>query len=298
MGVILSPNDQDRKVNGQKMQKILNLDALIDRYDGFLFDAYGVLYDGKGLVEPCVAAWRKIKSKGKKAFILTNGSSRTLEESATMYRRLGLEMETSDIINSASLLASYYIEKNLIGQKTAVLGTKSSAKYVEEAGGIVVDPLLSDDYSVVVVANQTDYPLLESLESVLSQVLTRYDEGRPTRLVLTNPDLIYPHATRAFGITAGSLALLLEGALAARLGSEAPKFDRLGKPFPRIFEEGIRRAESRNLLMIGDQLETDIRGANTVGIDSVLVGTGMIPLSSWKPQASDPKPTYVLSHWE
>ena len=279
------------------MQKISNLDSLIDRYDGFLFDAYGVLYDGKGLIEPCVEAWRKLRERGKKTFILTNGSSRSLEETAAMYRRLGLALDTSDIINSASLLAPYFIEKNLVGSPTAVLGTRSSAKYVEESGGIVVDPLQTEDYSVVVIANQTDYPLLESLEAVLSQVVTRIEKGLPIYLILTNPDLIYPHATRRFGITAGSLALLLEAALGARLGEDAPKFEKLGKPFPRIFEQAILRAGSSKLLMVGDQLETDIRGAQGMGLDSVLVGTGMIRTDVWKPLPTDPIPTFILSEW-
>lgn len=279
------------------MQKIANLNPLIERYEGFLFDAYGVLYDGRGLIAPCVEAWRAIRSAGKKSWILTNGSSRTLEDSALMYRRLGLEIETSDIINSASLLAPYFVEKGLIGSRTAVLGTKASGKYLEEAGGILVDPLQTDDYSVVVIANQTDFPLLDSLEAVLSNVITRVEENRPIHLILTNPDLIYPHASRRFGITAGSLALLLEAALTARLGPDAPRFEKLGKPYPRIFQEAIKRAGTRKLLMIGDQLETDIRGAENAGLDSVLVGTGMIRAGLWKKADSDPTPTYILTEW-
>lgn len=279
------------------MQKITNLDHLFDAYDGFLFDAYGVLYDGKGLIDPCAEAWRSLRKAGKKTWILTNGSSRTLEDSAGMYRKLGLPIEPSDIINSASLLAPFFVEKNLRGCRTAVLGTKGSAQYVLEAGGILVDPLQSDDYSVLVVANQTDYPLLDSLEEVLSAVITRVEKNLPIDLILTNPDLIYPHATRRFGITAGSIALLLEAALAARLGPDAPKFEKLGKPFPRIFEEAMRRAGSKKLLMVGDQLETDIRGAEGVGIDSILVGTGMIRTEHWQKAESDPTPTYILTEW-
>ncbi|RYZ67568.1 MAG: haloacid dehalogenase [Proteobacteria bacterium] len=279
------------------MQYLYNLDSLVDRYDGFLFDAYGVLYDGKGLIEPCVAAWQKLRDQGKPTWILTNGSSRTIDETVTMYRRLGLQLTPSDIINSASLLLGYYTERGLIGNRTAVLGTKSSAAYVEEAGGIVVNPLETDDYSVVIMANQTDYPLLESLEAVLSAVVTRVEGGLPIQLVLTNPDLIYPHQTRRFGITAGSFALLLEAALVARLGPNAPKFEKLGKPFPRIFNDAIKRAGSKNLLMVGDQLETDIRGAQNSGLDSILVGTGMIRVDLWKPTPDDPVPTYVLPEW-
>lgn len=279
------------------MQTLYNLDSLKDRYDGFLFDAYGVLYDGKGLIESCVSTFRAFRAAGKACWILTNGSSRTLEETVSMYRRLGLSLEPEEIINSASLLKGYYAEAGLMGSRTAVLGTKSSAIYVEEAGGIVVDPLESDDYSVVVMANQTDYPLLDTLEELLSQVISRVEKSLPVHLILTNPDLIYPHQTRRFGITAGSLALLLEAALAARLGVDAPQFVKLGKPFPRIFQEAIKKAGSKNLLMIGDQLETDIRGAQNSGLDSVLVGTGMVRVDAWRKSAGDPTPTYLLPEW-
>ncbi|MBC7658475.1 MAG: HAD-IA family hydrolase [Chitinophagaceae bacterium] len=279
------------------MQYLYNLDSLVDRYEGFLFDAYGVLYDGKGLIEKCVKAWTMLKDRGKPCWVLTNGSSRTLDETVSMYRRLGLSLDPTEIINSASLLRGYFSEKSLIGSRTAVLGTKSSALYVEEAGGIVVDPLTTDDYSVVVMANQTDFPLLETLEAVLSLVITRIEAAEPIHLILTNPDLIYPHQTRRFGITAGSFALLLEAALTARLGPSAPVFEKLGKPFPRIFNEAIKKAGTAKLLMVGDQLETDIRGAQTVGLDSVLVGTGMIRVDRWKPAPDDPMPTFILPEW-
>ncbi len=279
------------------MQTLYNLDSLTDLYDGFLFDAYGVLYDGKGLIESCVASWRKLQSRGKPCYVVSNGSSRTLDESVNMYRRLGLILKPSEIINSASLLKGFYADQGLMGSHTAVLGTKSSALYVEEAGGIVVNPLATDDYSIVVLANQSDYPLLDTLEAVLSQVITRIENSQPIRLILTNPDLIYPHQFRRFGITAGSFAGLLEAALGARLGKDAPHFEKLGKPFPPIFHEAIRRVGSKNLLMVGDQLETDIRGANNSGLDSVLVGTGMIRVDVWSQAPNDPIPTYILPEW-
>jgi ribonucleotide monophosphatase NagD (HAD superfamily) len=41
-----------------------------------------------------------------------------------------------------------------------------------------------------------------------------------------------------------------------------------------MFEEVFRRANTRNLVMIGDTPSTDIRGANNIGIASALVETG------------------------
>jgi ribonucleotide monophosphatase NagD (HAD superfamily) len=53
------------------------------------------------------------------------------------------------------------------------------------------------------------------------------------------------------------------------------RFTRLGKPHESKFVEALCRSKTRNMVMIGDQLETDIRGARAFGLDSVLVGTGV-----------------------
>ena len=49
-----------------------------------------------------------------------------------------------------------------------------------------------------------------------------------------------------------------------------------------------------NMVMIGDQLETDIRGANDFGIDSVLVGTGVNSTIA-DSIAEDVRPGYYLN---
>jgi len=113
-------------------------------------------------------------------------------------------------------------------------------------------------------------------------------------LVLPNPDLIYPKADRGFGITSGSIALIFEAALQLRYPGHAGLcFERLGKPNADIFQEALRRSGTNNMVMIGDQLETDIRGANAFGLDSVLVGTGITdPTTADLPH--QPQPTYRM----
>ncbi len=275
---------------------ISSLFEIVDAYDGLLFDAYGVLVDDTRLIPGAASVWESLKKRGVPCWILTNGSARTLEETVANYAAKGLLVQAEHVINSASLLKAYFLEKGLQGKKTAVMGTAGSRRYVLDAGGHIVDPL-SGDFEVLVVANQTDYPLLETMEAVLSTVLARIARGVSVHLILTNPDLIYPKDGQRFGITAGSVALVLEQALRARHGTQAPVFDRLGKPHARIFAEAVRRAGSRRLLMIGDQLETDVRGARDFGLDSLLIGTGLIPAAVLSAPL-DPEPTYVLASWE
>jgi ribonucleotide monophosphatase NagD (HAD superfamily) len=95
-------------------------------------------------------------------------------------------------------------------------------------------------------------------------------------------------------MASGSLALILEAALQLRYPDRPGlRFARLGKPNSAIFTEALRRSGTRNMVMLGDQLETDIRGANDFGLDSVLVTTGVT--ASTIPSLLDhPRPTYWL----
>ena len=278
------------------MREIESFWDLVPHYDGFLFDAYGVLVDDSEVIPGAIAVWKGLADRGKPAWIVTNGSSRSLAQAARSYTEKGLPVHPEQIINSAGLLGSYFAEAELRGLKTAVLGTAASVDYVREAGGIPVSAL-DDDFEVLVVANQTEFPLLETLDAVLSRILQRVAAQQPCHLVLANPDLIYPKDKTRFGITAGALAVLLEAALSARLGPEAPRFVRLGKPHGRIFAEAVRRSGSRRLLMIGDQLETDIRGAVDFGLDSLLMGTGLIDWPNLTREQLVPAPTYLLRAW-
>jgi HAD superfamily hydrolase (TIGR01450 family) len=63
-----------------------------------------------------------------------------------------------------------------------------------------------------------------------------------------------------------------------------------GKPHPAIFQAALKRlgVHAGDTLMIGDRLETDIKGANELGIDSAVLLTGVtsredISQSSIKP---------------
>jgi len=70
--------------------------------------------------------------------------------------------------------------------------------------------------------------------------------------------------------------MMFEAALQARYPDRTDlHFTRLGKPYEAIFAEAVRRSGTRNMVMLGDQLATDIRGARAFGLDAVLVGTGV-----------------------
>ena len=69
---------------------------------------------------------------------------------------------------------------NFKAKKTAVLGTESSLEYIREAGGELCG--IEDDFEILVIANQTDYPFVESVDKAMSHIMNSYDKGKVVRL--------------------------------------------------------------------------------------------------------------------
>ena len=70
-------------------------------------------------------------------------------------------------------------------------------------------------------------------------------------------------------------------------------FTPLGKPHAALYAEALSRSGTRNMVMIGDQLETDIRGARAFGLDAAWIGTG-VTADTLAAASAEMQPTYHL----
>ena len=267
------------------------LNQLIDRFELILLDSDGVLIREPGAISGAPEAIERLNSLGKPYFILTNDASALPETRAARYRKLGLAIEASRIITAGSLLAPYFSDLGLAGSQCVALGTEDSVKYVLAAGGQMVS--FENNFDVLVIGDQTGFPFLATTSAVLSSLFRKIDRGETPHLILPNPDVISPEGD-GFGFASGAVAQMFESALAQRYrGRRDLVFARLGKPHPAMFEEAFRRCGTRNAVMIGDTPGTDIRGANGVGITSVLVETGVAGAGPVVLPQTD-RPTYLM----
>jgi HAD superfamily hydrolase (TIGR01459 family) len=273
--------------------KTTTIDELIERYSVLLLDAYGVLVGTAGALPGAVALIARLNRTGKPYYLLTNDASKLPENASRRYRGFGLEIDPERIISAGALLGACFAERGLAGSRCAVLGTQDSVHFVERAGGQIVSP--GADFETLVVCDENGFPFLEGIDRALSVLYARLDRGDPVHLILPNPDLVFLKSAGEFGIASGTMALMFEAALALRYPERADlRFLRLGKPHTAIFEEALRRSGTREMVMIGDQLATDIRGARDFGLDAALVAGG---ISTGIP-ASLPvhlRPTHLLS---
>ena len=264
--------------------------ALLERYDGVLLDAYGVLVDERGLLPGAAALLAELDRRATPYAIVTNDASRLPATYAARFAAHGVAIDPERVVTSGSLLPAYFMGRGLSGARTCVLGTEDSAAYVRQGGGvpIALEPGMSLD--ALAVCDDSGTPFVQGIGLAFSAVVRAVHAGRRPALVLPNPDLVYPRGDGEYGFTAGAMALLIEAALARRFPAGNLRFDHLGKPAPHLFAEARRRLGGKRVIMIGDQLETDIAGAQAAGIDTALLAG----VSRWDP-SSAVAPTYLLA---
>ncbi len=265
--------------------------ALLDRYDAIFLDAYGVLNDTDDALPGAIEL---IEALEQKPYALcTNDASRLPATIESRLASFGLFIPSENVVTAGGLIAPYFEAHGLSGARTIVLGTADSRRYVIDAGGVVVSASSREaPVRVIVMADDGFEPFKETLDDTVSAAGLALEAGQPLDLVLPNPDVIFPRPNREVGVGSGAICALLEAAIQRRHPG-APRFTVLGKPKPAVFEAARRRLgldASAKIVMIGDQLDTDIAGAQAAGIDSALVAGG---ISTWR-DGLTPEPTWLL----
>jgi HAD superfamily hydrolase (TIGR01450 family) len=292
------PSDR-RLILPTRTPTLTDISSLIDHYDALFFDSFGVLIDGVDALPGAVDLVNRMNTNGVNYFVVTNDASVSLESRVKTFAAKGFEIPQDRIINSGSQITGYFSENSLHGAPTLVLGTQDARDYTTEAGGRLVELEDDEEPDVVVVGHSGPHDWESTLEKLLELFSRRFQQNNPVRLVLPNPDFIYPNGPGNFGFGAAAFVNLLEQALERLHGShESLIASKLGKPFMPIFAAAVERAGTNHAVMIGDQLETDILGANTAGIDSAVVTTGInrrISPEEFEDVDDELTPRYILA---
>lgn len=270
----------------------IDLETAARRYDALLLDAYGVLLHSTGAFDGAAECIDFLHRQNVPFWVVTNDASRLPETAARKYRTFGLDIDADQILTSGRMLTPYVQSNDLEGADAAVLGTDDSKAYAREAGLNLVDPR-QRSFDVFVLGDDAGFPFRESVDASLSRIIRRFDDQRPVKLTVPNPDLMYQRGTDVYGVAVGALAEMFETILGERFPGRSPTFDRLGKPHPPMFREAIDRAGTGRLALIGDQLATDIAGANRAGLDSIFVGGGVTNLDEALDE-SEVRPDFLM----
>lgn len=232
--------------------------ALVAAHDAVLLDLDGVVYRGDHAVPGAVEALTAVDDA--RLAYLTNNANRRPETVAAHLQDLGLPATVEDIITSAQAIAGVMARDLPPGSPVLVIGGEGLHTALTERGLVPVTDRHADDLAAVVQGYSPDLGWRDLAEAAYA-----IESGLPH--YVSNTDLTIPTAE---GIAPGNGALVHAVRLATGVEPVVA-----GKPYAPLFEETMARLGVHAPLMVGDRLDTDIRGARTAGIVSLWVATGV-----------------------
>jgi HAD superfamily hydrolase (TIGR01450 family) len=242
-----------------------------------MLDLDGVVYIGGQAVPGAPKHLAAVRAAGMRLAFITNNAARPPAQVAEHLTSLGVEARADDVVTSAQAAARVLVERFGAGARVACLGAEGLVSALRAVG---LEPVGADDQEAVAVV--TGYAPQVPWSTIMRAAVAIRD-GLPW--VASNTDRTIP---TPFGVAPGhgvQVAMLRDFAGVDPVVA--------GKPERPLLDETIRRVGGERPLMVGDRLDTDIEGARRIGVDSLLVltgVTGLVELASAPPQL---RPTYV-----
>ena len=228
------------------------------RYSKLIFDLDGTLYRGRSALPSAVEVINTLRTWADLLFLSNNGGQ-TAQSLTQRLCALGFNANERDVISSVTLAVEYI--SSLQEQASVFLINSGELACALEAAGHRVVSAQEAEFLVVGVDFDLTYDTLD-------RGLLALRNG--VRLIAMNADPVYP-VKEGFLPAAGAFVGAFRG-----MGYEPDYY--CGKPDRQAMEKALALRGMKigpDCLVIGDHLETDIRGARNIGVDSVLVLTGV-----------------------
>ena len=233
------------------------LSSIVDNYHLFYIDLWGVVHNGVHLHNEAIQTLKEITKKNKDYVLLTN-APRPNSAVKSFLEKLGMEKEIREHVFTSGEAALNYLKNNLSNKFFYHVGPpkdfdlfknfeKLKSKEIEKADYILCTGLFDD--------HNEDLNYYKDL----------FERNINKKMICTNPDLIVDRGSKR-ELCAGSVAMVFE-----KMGGQVIYF---GKPYPEVYNQSIIN-KNKKILSIGDNLNTDIKGANLLNFDSLIISNGI-----------------------
>lgn len=247
-----------------------------------LADLDGVIYRG-ALEIPRAATHLTRAAEHAKVAYITNNASRRAADVADKLRGFGLRLDNDDVITSPQAAVKLLAEHIPAPATILVVGGEGLDDELTRAG-YTVTRKADDNPAAVLQGFAPELGWSDLAEAAYA--LAEGPNGEQLTWIATNTDWTIP-LERGLAPGNGTLVSAVHTAV-ARL----PVF--AGKPETPIYETALSRFGTRNALMIGDRLDTDIKGARATGIASAHVLTGVDRPKQLIAASKDMQPDFIL----
>lgn len=256
-----------------------NLESMCEPFDGILLDAYGVFWGGNavGILPDCKSTLERLVAKGKTVGILSN-STQLAKNEVEKLRNHGLNQgqHFHFFITSGTVARRIFLSEHLsfpTPNKKYYLFGMPHPKFLSH------QPIFQDTpFQETRDLQQADFiyisiPHIDGNDQTDPRAFKEHVEtfrDAKISMVCVNPDR-FAHEGNP------PRAVVRQGSIAAMHEEQGGHVFYVGKPSDKMYAAAMETfmdfgiPNPRNVLMVGDTPETDIRGARSFGMPSALI---------------------------
>ena len=238
------------------MKKLDHLKNIFNNYDHFIIDLWGVVHNGVKLNEGAMKTIEELYNNKKNYVFLSNAPRPVKDVRKFLIEKMQINKKFLNNILTSGEAALKSIKEFKYGKKFFHLGPDRDSK------------LYNGLENHRTTLNNCEYILCTGLYDEHMNDLNFYSKllinFKDKIMVCTNPDLIVDRGNET-EFCAGKIAQIFEN-----LGGKVVYF---GKPHFSIYNLILKKNDKA--LMIGDNLQTDIKGANLMNQDSIFITDGI-----------------------
>lgn len=247
---------------------IEGLSEIIEGYDALFVDLWGCVVDGKRAFPAAIECLRTLRASGRQVVLLTN----VPRPADTVRDRIADIGVTDDLYDA--LVTSGDATIHALNTREDPWHAAFGRRYFH-IGANRNDPLLNAIDGTETRLEEADYILVTGFRSRNDETPAVYDEvfaaaiRRGLPLVCANPDRASSHGHRI---------VYRAGAVAQRYEEHGGDVRYHGKPGAGIYALGFAQmgaVDRHRVLMVGDNLATDVQGARVIGIDALWIAGGL-----------------------
>ena len=247
-------------------EEIKQFHDISNQYEIYFVDLWGVIHNGIKLFDNAVQVLRELKKINKKVILISN-APRLKKTVKKFLEKLNFDLDLVEMLITSGDVTQNYILKNK-DKFFYHLGPKKDADLFEN----VINISKNSENCLEIVCTG----LIDEIGHNISDYQNLFETyiNKNKTFVCANPDEVVSRGNK-IEFCAGALAKYYK-----KLGGKVTYF---GKPHHHIYDFAKielerrvdRKIQKKEILAVGDNLKTDILGAQNFNIDSLLILNGI-----------------------
>ena len=235
----------------------LGLKSIAENYDLFFVDLWGVVHNGISPFKDALTVLNELEKINKEYVLLTNAPRPNFSVKKFL-EKMGISKNISNKVYTSGQASLDYLLNNFNDKKFFHFGPQRD-----------FDLFTSFKKNKTSDIIKCEYILCTGLFDEYSQDLNYYkkilNNEINKKMICTNPDT---------AVDKGEIREYCAGSVAKIFEDLGGKVEYFGKPYPPVYQQSAD-IKNKKILCIGDNLNTDIKGANIQNFDSMLILSGI-----------------------